>query len=122
MWALQSPDRTFLGDQRIGGPLIGNPQQRLRQAQQGHAFIVGQAELQEKGVQGAGAVTGRPAALDQRPRPVQRFAPCRLAQRPFGLPHEILDRAALVQQRCVADGAAQLGEGGGLRRIHGTLR
>ena len=52
----------FLRDQRIGSRLVGDAQQRLRQAHQGDALAVGKAKLLQKDVEGSRLV-GRRAAL-----------------------------------------------------------
>ena len=43
----------LLGDQRIGGILVGNAQQRLRQAHQDDAFLRGKAVLMHEGIDAA---------------------------------------------------------------------
>ena len=61
----------FLRDQRIGSRLVGDAQQRLRQAHQGDALSVGQAKLLQKGVEGSRLVHRRAALPHQVARAFQ---------------------------------------------------
>ena len=78
-------------DQAVDGFGIGHPQQRLGQAHQHHAFLAGQAELVEEGVEPALADARAPDFLDQPPGAARDARAGVLGQRRLGrqAPHDL---------------------------------
>ena len=59
----------LVADQAVGRRRVGNPQQRLGQAQQHDAFLARQRKLADEGVEAALAVTAGAHGGDERARP-----------------------------------------------------
>ncbi|SBL93940.1 Uncharacterised protein [Klebsiella oxytoca] len=79
----------FVADQGIAGGFVGNAQQRLRQAHQGHAFLRRERELLQQALHHSCAAAGGFLVAQ-----LLRQLICQLV----GLLAEILRQASLLQQ------------------------
>ena len=110
----------LVGDQLVGGRVVGDAQQRLGQAHQDHAFLRGQVVLAQEGVE-PGALHARSAhAFDQLRGTRRNALACCVGQtrRVGQLAHDLLFVAEIVAIDGGGDGSLGCSDGGS-RLIHG---
>ena len=95
----------LLGNQPVGGRIVGNPQQRFGDAHEGDALLIRQAELLQEGIQKRPLVAARTRAFDQRP--ADGHCPVAGAAGQFQRMQQALDRLILGPQSVLPGCAAQ---------------
>ncbi|GFE78783.1 hypothetical protein GCM10011487_07830 [Steroidobacter agaridevorans] len=103
----------LVGDQAVGGLVIGNAKQALRQTHQRDAFLIGQRELLEERVEQRPFARSGAGAADQLSCPGFGAGPC--IERQARAFQQGFDASGLVLKRRTSDLLAELLErrGGG---------